>query len=150
MVNSPLTMTVGNSSFNQKQTLSPFANARKLTQTTTLTSKQQTVKEKKEETRGYLLPSEIPDLESKLEGSPIEAFNQEYLLGKGAYASTYFGVHKETNLGVAMKVYTYSEKNLLKSSIDSETRILKKLNHPNIVKLFHYWEKPGKSVLFLE
>lgn len=149
VVNSPLTFSTGNNSFTQKQTLIPFANSMRLTPAMTLSMKQP-IRDKKEENRGYLIASEIDDIEGKLDGAQMEAFSQEHLLGKGAYASTYFGVHKESSLGVAMKIYTYSEKNLLKSSIDSEIAILKKLNHPNIVKLFHYCEKPGKAVLFLE
>lgn len=142
-------MAAGSSSFSQKQTLSPFGNPLRFVQSVALQSKAN-VKEKKDESRGHLLAHEVGDVQHLLEGATLEAFTMQHLLGKGAYASTYFGVHVESNLGVAMKVYTYSEKNLLKTSIDSEISILKKLDHPNIVRLFHHCERPGKTVLILE
>lgn len=149
VVNSPAFLGLSSNSFTQKQTTSPLTNPLRLAQTVKVASKTG-IREKKEDARGYLLPSEVEDLETRLEGAPLEAFTMQHLLGKGAYASTYFGVHLATNLGLAMKVYTYSEKNLLKSSIDSEINILKKISHPNIVRLFHHCEKPGKTVLCLE
>jgi serine/threonine protein kinase len=85
-----------------------------------------------------------------METANLDDFRMENLLGKGAYASTYFGTHITTGLGVAMKVYTFNEKNHLKDAIDSEVKILKKLNHPNIVKLFQCFEKEKKTVLVLE
>ena len=100
--------------------------------------------------RKYLLPSEIQNLDDIMASASLDDFRMENLLGKGAYASTYLGIHTPTGLGVAMKVYVFNEKNHLKEAIESEVRILKKLNHPNIVKLYQCFEKEKKTVLVLE
>lgn len=129
-----------------KQASSPSSNPMKLAQTLTVPVRQNPSKE----SRSYLLPSEVPDWQGCLGNATIEDFSVQHLLGKGAYASTFFGQHISTGVGVALKVYTYSEKNLLRDSIDSEVRILKRLNHPNVVRLYHHCEQPGKAVLVLE
>lgn len=98
----------------------------------------------------YLLPSEVPNLNEAMEDALFEDFSQGQLLGKGAYASTYLGIHSSTNLGVAMKIYVYNDKNHLRSSIESEVCLLKKLDHPNIVKLYQAYDQPNKSILILE
>jgi len=59
-------------------------------------------------------------------------------LGKGAYAVVKNALHKHTNKKMAIKIY---EKFRLsdpqrKSSVNREIVILKKIDHPNIVKLF--------------
>lgn len=97
-----------------------------------------------------MLPHEIQNLEEKLTDARFEDFSQQSLLGKGAYASTYLGVHNQTGLGVAIKLYQFSEKNVLKDSIDSEVKILKKLSHANIVRLYQHYELSKKSILVLE
>lgn len=102
------------------------------------------------ETRKYALPNEIFELDSIMKESSLEDFSMQHLLGKGAYASTYLGIHTSTNLGVAMKVYIYNDKNTLRESIESEVSILMKLNHPNVVKLYAAFDKPNKSILVLE
>jgi hypothetical protein len=129
-----------------KQASSPSSNPLKLAQTIGAPVRQQPAKEQ----RSYFLPSEVPDWPNGLSNATIEDFSVQHLLGKGAYASTFFGQHLATGVGVALKVYTYSEKNLLRDSIDSEVRILRRLNHPNVVRLYHHCEQPGKAVLVLE
>lgn len=102
------------------------------------------------EPKKYLQPSEVPELDQLMKASTQDDFLMQHLLGKGAYASTYFGVHTGTKVAVAMKVYVYNEKNTLKNSIESEVSILSKLSHPNVVKLYHAFEVPNKSILVLE
>ena len=53
-------------------------------------------------------------------------------------------------LGVALKMYTYGETNLLKDAIESEYNILTKIRHPRVVQMFGRIEKPGKTILILE
>lgn len=100
--------------------------------------------------RKYLLPHEISNLEEKLTNAKFEDFSQQSLLGKGAYASTYLGIHNDTGLGVAIKLYQFSEKNVLKDNIASEIAILKKLSHSNIVRLYQHYEMSRKCILVLE
>ena len=85
-----------------------------------------------------------------MQAATLEEFQQHHLLGQGAYASTYFGLHSPTNLGVALKIYIFNEKNHLKEAIEGEVRILKKISHPNIVKLFQYFAPANKCILVLE
>jgi hypothetical protein len=144
--NTQTTFSTKNDSFTNKQVASPSNNPVKLAQTLGAPARQAPQKE----SRNYLLPSEVADWQSAVTSASIDDFSVQHLLGKGAYASTFFGQHITAGVGVALKVYTYSEKNLLKDSIDSEVRILRRLNHPNVVRLYHYCEQPGKSVLVLE
>jgi MAP/microtubule affinity-regulating kinase len=70
-------------------------------------------------------------------------------LGKGAYAVVKNAVHKQTNKKMAIKIY---EKFRLsdpqrKSSVNREIVILKKIDHPNIVKLFEVIDSK-KEVVF--
>ena len=89
--------------------------------------------------------NEEPYSSTKEETNPDSPFRgkiEDYLigkeLGKGAYAIVKNAVHKQTNLKMAIKIY---EKYKLsdpqrKSSVNREIVILKKINHPNIVKLY--------------
>ena len=60
-------------------------------------------------------------------------------LGEGAYAVVHTALNKKTNDRLAMKIYD-KEKILSnasrKRSVTREINLLKKLDHPNIVKLF--------------
>lgn len=60
-------------------------------------------------------------------------------LGEGAYAVVHTALNKKTNDRLAMKIYD-KEKILSnasrKRSVTREINLLKKLDHPNIVKLY--------------
>jgi serine/threonine protein kinase len=63
-------------------------------------------------------------------------------IGRGAYGSVRDGIHKPTGHKVAIKVY---EKYKLidpqrKRCLQKEIKVLSKLSHPNIVKLFEVIE----------
>ncbi len=74
----------------------------------------------------------------ELKNSSINEYQMGSLIGQGAYAAVKSAHHRKTGLRVAIKVY---EKFRLldlqrKKSVNREIRILQKLNHPHIVKLF--------------
>ena len=57
-------------------------------------------------------------------------------IGKGAFSCIYKGYHKYTRETVAIKEISLDTLNKYESSLKRETEIMKKLNHPNIVKLY--------------
>lgn len=73
-------------------------------------------------------------------------------IGKGAYAIVKEGFHRDTHKKVAIKVY--DKLSLLepskKKNVQRETRILYKLNHPNIVKLYETIETENAINLIQE
>jgi serine/threonine protein kinase len=68
-------------------------------------------------------------------------------VGKGKYSFIYKGINKTNNNIVAIKeIYNIINKEYIKSEID----IMRKLTHPNIVKLYDYVWKPTKIYLIIE
>ena len=68
-------------------------------------------------------------------------------IGKGKYSFIYKGINKTNNNIVAIKeIYNIINKEYIKSEID----IMRKLTHPNIVKLYDYIWKPTKIYLIIE
>ena len=85
------------------------------------------------------------------EGS-IEDYEMEDLLGKGAYGEVYSATAKNTGKKFAIKVYDkykMGEAHKIKS-VGNEIRILKRLNHPNLIKLYYVHETPSKIYLVME
>ena len=79
-----------------------------------------------------------PDL-SIFEGRKLRETRQG-LLGRGAFATVRFVFDERTGEKFALKIASQSQKNL------NEIRLLKKMNHPNIIKLI---EKRNKNrILF--
>jgi len=73
-----------------------------------------------------------------LAGGTLEDYIIGKQIGQGAYATVCFGLHRETNRKVAVKVY---EKYKLldpqrRKSVRCEIRLMERLRHPNIV-VFH-------------
>jgi len=73
-----------------------------------------------------------------LSGNAIEDYIVGKQIGQGAYATVYFGLHKETSRKVAIKIY---EKYKLldpqrRKSVRCEIRLMERMRHPNIV-VFH-------------
>jgi serine/threonine protein kinase len=73
-----------------------------------------------------------------LSGSTLEDYVIGKQIGQGAYATVVFGVHKESNRKVAIKVY--DKYKLLdpqrRKSVRCEIRLMERLKHPNIV-MYH-------------
>ena len=68
----------------------------------------------------------------------IEDYQMGKELGKGAYAIVKNALHKPSKLKIAIKIYDKYKLHdpQRKSSVNREIMILKKIDHPNIVKLF--------------
>jgi len=106
------------------------------------------VKEKKSVVNDFIA-SEASKEQNK---GNIEDYAIGNQLGHGAYAVVKSGVHKESNRPVAIKVY---EKYKLISSqrkncVNREIRILKKLDHQNIVKLYEIIDTSRQLYLIME
>jgi serine/threonine protein kinase len=73
---------------------------------------------------------------------------QDYIigkeLGKGAYAIVKAGIHKPTNMKVAIKIFDKIKlmDPVKKTVVKKEIDILKITNHPNIVKLYEVIDTP--------
>jgi serine/threonine-protein kinase ULK/ATG1 len=58
------------------------------------------------------------------------------MIGKGSFAEVFEGFQKNTNIPVAIKVITRSKLNeKLMGSLEQEINIMRKIEHPNIIKL---------------
>jgi serine/threonine protein kinase len=82
----------------------------------------------------------------------IEDYKLEDLLGKGSYGEVYKATHIENGKEVAIKMYDkykMSEANKKKSMLN-EIRLLKKLDHPNLIKLHAVHETPSKIYLVMD
>ena len=68
----------------------------------------------------------------------IYTFHNQNVLGEGSYSIVYLGQNDETKQPVAIKVITRKSlvDNYMYETLLSEIEILKKLDHPNIVRLY--------------
>jgi hypothetical protein len=73
-------------------------------------------------------------------------FRDQSLLGKGSYGVVVVGVHKETKVEYAIKlVNTETGK---RHRIEREYKLLKDIDHPNIVRLFAVYDTPREVEIF--
>eukprot|EP00415_Alexandrium_ostenfeldii_P002691 UN2691 len=87
-----------------------------------------------------------------LAGGAVEDYAVGKQIGQGAYATVSFGLHKETNRKVAIKIY---EKYKLldpqrKKSVRCEIRLMERLRHPNIVNFHEALDTPKQIFLVME
>jgi len=68
-------------------------------------------------------------------------------LGEGSYGKVCLALNVENSMKIAMK--TVFRKLLRKGNLSSEVDILKRLSHPNIIKLFEVIDDPSHSDLIL-
>ena len=78
-------------------------------------------------------------------GIPKNNYKRGQLLGKGAYGNVYESRSPIFNNKVAMKIINknkvdYDENNIDNDYIKSEINILRKLSHPNIVRIYEFYE----------
>lgn len=93
---------------------------------------------------------DVEGAEESLKASKFEEFAVGNLIGQGAYATSYSAYHNPTGVSVAFKVYTFGEKPVLKNAIDTEERLLRKIHHPNIVRLYSRFDRQNKTYFVLE
>lgn len=67
---------------------------------------------------------------------------EDYVIGKqigqGAYALVYIGMHKKSGKKVALKIYEKEKMKEIqrKKSVRREIKLMERLNHPHIAKLY--------------
>ena len=74
------------------------------------------------------------------------------VVGTGAYAVVKSAYCPRTQRTLALKVYLKSslQEKTRRASVDTEIRVLGKLDHPNIIKLHEVIDSPAELVLVLE
>lgn len=87
-----------------------------------------------------------------LQGTNVEDYAIGKQVGAGAYAAVCFGLHKETNRRVAIKIY---EKYKLldpqrRKSVRCEIRLMERLRHPNIILFHEALDTPKQIYLVME
>jgi len=87
-----------------------------------------------------------------LSGNTVEDYTIGKQIGQGAYATVAFGLHKETNRKVAVKIY---EKYKLldpqrKKSVRCEIRLMERMRHPNIVNFHEALDTPKQIFLIMD
>lgn len=89
---------------------------------------------------------------SPLRQEPLSDFIIGNTIGTGAYGVVKYGVNKHTEQKVAIKIYEKSKLNDLTrlKSVQNEIKILQKLDHPNIVKLYDKIDTPKYLYIILE
>lgn len=89
---------------------------------------------------------------SSLSGSVVEDYILGKQIGQGAYATVYFGLHKETNRKVAIKIY---EKYKLldpqrRKSVKCEIRLMERMKHPNVVVFHDALDTPKQIYIIMD
>ena len=86
---------------------------------------------------------------SKNELNVRDVYEFKSELGEGGYGKVYLVRHKKMDQLRAMKIISVNSKNQDEKT-DEEIELLKKLDHPNIVKLFEYFSDDDKYYLITE
>jgi len=94
--------------------------------------------------------SNLPGIQE--DGFKLAKYNVGATIGKGAYAIVKLGAHIETGRRVAIKIYnklkfTDPKK---KACLDREIKIMKRMNHPNVVKLYEVIDTPRQLFIIME
>ena len=89
---------------------------------------------------------------NKIDGIPSENYDIKKKLGEGSYGVVWKVEHKQTGLPRAMKkiIKNTSTRRDNEKDILNEIDILKKMDHPNIVKIFEFYNTPEGFYLITE
>ena len=89
---------------------------------------------------------------NKIEGTPLEYYSQVKKLGEGSYGVVWKVEHIQTGLHRAMKKILKNPKSRKDNEDDilNEIEILKKMDHPNIVKIFEFFNSHEGYYLITE
>ena len=85
-------------------------------------------------------------------GKKLLNYRIEKLLGQGGMGEAYLGVHTEIERKVAIKVISphLARDERIRERFRREALILSRLNHPNIVQLYDFWDRPEGLFLIME
>ena len=101
----------------------------------------------------FLVQMSIPVSQELLvieqKGNPSDKYIKGKLIGSGSFGTVFEAKNKVFNNLVAMKVITKHE-NMNKLLIQNEINILKKLSHPNIVRIYEFYESKNNFYLINE
>lgn len=70
------------------------------------------------------------------------------MLGEGSFGTVYLVMHKQLKVYRALKVINKNKKS--SSNPIDELELLKKLDHPNIIKIYEYYESQDKWYIVTE
>jgi len=89
---------------------------------------------------------------NKIDGLPSENYDVRKKLGEGSYGVVWKVEHRQTGLPRAMKKIIKNPKSKKESEneIQNEINILKRMDHPNIVKIFEFYNTPEGFYLITE
>ena len=73
-------------------------------------------------------------------GSLDDEYELKEALGQGAFGDVYSCVHRATGAERAVKVLPKSRKEKDNEQVRNEFQIVKKLDHPNLIKVYHLFE----------
>ncbi|EAL61115.1 hypothetical protein ACTFIW_006903 [Dictyostelium discoideum] len=79
---------------------------------------------------------------------PIGDYELHKEIGKGAFSVVFLVTEKKTKKQWAMKII--DKKSSSKAALETEIEIMKKVDHPNIVKMHEYFESTDKIYLVVE
>jgi len=96
------------------------------------------------------LPINTEMLISKINGNPLEKYEVIKKMGKSNIRKIYQVKLKELNLFRAMKKKKIIKEPNLDKKDDEEVEILKKLDHPNIIKVFEYYIRKDHLYIITE
>lgn len=73
-------------------------------------------------------------------------------IGQGAYAVVHLGMHKKLNKKVALKIYQKEKIRDIqrKRAVRREIKLMNRISHPNIAKLYEAIETKSQVILVLE
>lgn len=80
----------------------------------------------------------------------LEVYKIGNIIGTGTYGEVRLVTHKETGQQRAMKVFRKNIPKTQQEKIRNEISILKNLDHPNIIRMFEYFEDSHKIYLIME
>ncbi len=83
----------------------------------------------------------------------IERYDMKEQVGRGSFATVHRAIDKQSNAVVAVKNIDVAKMNRTKRSqdfIQQEVVILKRLQHPHIIKFFDVFESPEHFILVME
>lgn len=83
-----------------------------------------------------------------MSGEIKDVYIMHKMLGEGSFGTVYLAMHKQLKVFRALKVINKTRKS--SSNPIDELELLKKLDHPNIIKIYEYYESQDKWYIVTE